>query len=321
MKYLIKCSYLIASISLLFSLESCVKNRNDLATDFGSIQPIVEIRDNISGLGNDAGLSNFGKASLSFPATDDADTASFYVNLASVNVMGKDINVTVAVDQAAIDAYNSDPANTVDFVPMPDSLFSIPQTQVTIPAGLRVALVQVIFHPSKFDASKSYMLPISITDASGLAISGNFGTIYYHSIGNPSAGVYDYVEASPPIRYSYVGVVTYQYPGPYPEPGGGTVDLRPYYPKIASPTDPTTISISYANGFANMLITQDPTTHAITNITLDDAGLASVSNFFVYFSSYDDATKTFHIISHYNNVNTPPNSGNDRIIDETFTKQ
>src|ERR1700730_10284994 len=32
------------------------------------------------------------------------------------------------------------------------------------------------------------MLPVSLTDASGLTISGNLGTIYLHIIGNPLAG-------------------------------------------------------------------------------------------------------------------------------------
>src|SRR5438874_2613745 len=105
MKYLLKCSYLITCISLLFTLGSCVKNRNDLATDFSTIQPLVEIRDNVSGVGNDAGLANFGKAALNF--TSDPDTISFYVNLASVNTMNQDIAVTVAIDPAALTAYNA----------------------------------------------------------------------------------------------------------------------------------------------------------------------------------------------------------------------
>ena len=120
MKYLIKYSYLITCISLLFTLGSCVKDRNDLATDFSTIQPIVELRNNISGVGNDAGLANFGKAALIFAA--DPHVQPFYVNLASVNVRNQELKVTVGVDQAALDAYNADPANTIKYEMMPDSL-------------------------------------------------------------------------------------------------------------------------------------------------------------------------------------------------------
>ena len=40
---------------------------------------------------------------------------------------------------------------------------------------------------------KNYMLPISITTApAGSTISTNFKTIYYHLIGNPIAGLYNW---------------------------------------------------------------------------------------------------------------------------------
>ncbi len=191
MKYILKYSYLITCISLVFTLASCVKNRNDLATDFSNLQPLLEIRDNISGVGNDAGLANFGKASLNFSGdTTDTHTQSFYVNLASVYQLDHDITVTLAVDQAALDAYNADPNNTVKYELFPDSLYSFAQTEATIKAGERVSLISVDFYYTKIDPSRSYMLPISIKDAGGINISGNFGTIYYHVIGNPLAGNY-----------------------------------------------------------------------------------------------------------------------------------
>jgi len=189
MKYLLKYAYFITCISLLSTLGSCVKDRNDLATDFSTIQPIVELRDNISGVGNDAGLANFSKAFLNFAG--DPHVQSFYVNLASVNVRNQELKVTLGVDQNAFDAYNADPNNTTKYEMMPDSLYSFTTTEVTIPSGLRIAKDSIIFYPSKVDPSKNYMLPISITDASGLNISGNFGTIYYHLIGNPIAGSYE----------------------------------------------------------------------------------------------------------------------------------
>ncbi len=180
---------------LLLTFSSCIKDRNTGAPDFSNLQPLVEIRDNISGVGNDAGLAFFAKATLNFPATDEADTVSFYVNIASVNTLSHDLTVTVGVDPNTITTYNGDPTHTVHFEPFQDSSFSLLQTQVTIPAGQRVALVSVVIYPSKIDHTNpttSYMLPISILDAQGVSISGNFGTIYYHTIGNPLAGDYNW---------------------------------------------------------------------------------------------------------------------------------
>ena len=183
----VKLSSLIAGIFLL-TMSACVKDRNEQGTDFSNLQPLVEIRDNISGVGNDAGLANFGKASLNFTA--DPDTVSFYVNLASVNVLNHDVTVTVDVSQDALDAYNADPAHTIKYDLMPDSVYSFIKKDVVIKAGERVDNVSIELYPSKIDPSKSYMLPVSITDAGGINISGNFGTIYYHLIGNPLAGNY-----------------------------------------------------------------------------------------------------------------------------------
>jgi hypothetical protein len=191
MNKILKYSYFFAGFVLFAGMNACVKDRNDLATDFTNLQPLLEIRDNISGIGNDAGLANFSRATLDFSGdTTDTHIQSFYVNLASVNVLNNDVSVTVGVDQAALDAYNADVSHTTKFEMMPDSIYTILNTTVTIAAGERVALVSVQLTPGKIDPSRSYMLPISITDAGDITISGNYGTIYYHIIGNPLAGNY-----------------------------------------------------------------------------------------------------------------------------------
>ncbi len=194
MNKILKYSYFLTGLFLVANLGACVKDRNTNATDFTQIKPLVEIRNNISadgtnvtGPGNDAGLSNFTRASLNFSADS---VVSFYVNLASEYTLTKDIVVTVGVDNAALDAYNGNPANGNKYELFPDSLFTLAQTTATIKAGERVALITVQFYPSKLDPTRSYMLPVSITDAQGTLISGNYGTIYYHVIGNPLAGSY-----------------------------------------------------------------------------------------------------------------------------------
>lgn len=185
MNRILKYSIFSVGIFVMVSIASCVKNRNSLNTDFSNLQPLVELR---TPPPNVAGLLNFGTASLLLAGQPDPDTVLVYVNLASVTALNKDLKVNVDIDNAAMTTYNA--TSTIKYTLFPDSTFSIPQKQVTIKAGQHVAPVNIIFHPDKIDFSKNYMLPISIKDAEGTTISSNFGTIYFHQIGNPLAGPY-----------------------------------------------------------------------------------------------------------------------------------
>ena len=326
MKYLSNYSYLITGISLVFALGSCVKDRNDLATDFSNIQPIVEIRDNISGVGNDAGLANFGKAALNLSA-DHPDTVSFYVNLASVNVMNHDISVTLAIDDAARVAYNADALaadpNAVQYEPLPDSVFSFTQTQTTIPAGLRVGMVSVVFDKSKIpDPVKSYMLPITITDASGLTISGNFATIYYHVIGNPLAGNYlqDF------YRWNDVADTT----GP---PNSTVFEGQPI---PISPESSTTLALpesylqTFTGGFISLSFTNDNGVLSDFSASLNDAtkkGLddqafvVKTAPVLVYYKIVGDASTHYAGSVFRTYMEVVNSSGGNRKLVDQFTKQ
>lgn len=175
----------IAGLFMAACFSSCVKDRNDLNTDFSKLEALMEIRTPVV---NQSGLLNFAAATLFF--SGDPDTVSFYVNLASVNTLNRDITVNVDIDNAALEKYNASNSAGDPYELFPDSTFSFTQKQVTVKAGSRVAMVSVIYYPSKIDPSKNYMLPVSIKDASGINISANFSTIYYHVIGNPLAGNY-----------------------------------------------------------------------------------------------------------------------------------
>lgn len=174
---------LICGVAVAASLGSCVKSR-DGATSFDNLKPIVMIRE--------GGLATFGSQALTFPGTDEADTAYFRVNYAAKNVAPTDITITLGVDDNALAKYNSSLAPTDSpYYKFPDSIYAFNSTSVTVKAGQSFTdLIPVVVYPSKIDPTKNYMLPISITDASGNEISGNFGTIYYHLIGNPIAGAY-----------------------------------------------------------------------------------------------------------------------------------
>ncbi|MEJ7677851.1 MAG: hypothetical protein WKG06_08285 [Segetibacter sp.] len=175
---------------------------------------------------------------------------------------------------------------------------------VLVKAGSRLAKVSIIFYPDKIDPSTSYLFPVSITDASGILISGNLGTVYFHNLGNKNAGAY----AETGTRTNYNGATS----------GGSVasvVDLSGT--KTAAPENTTVIDIDYANlGPSHYIITFNANGTAIASLKVDDDFTASVSNFTIDSFTYDLLTRTIHVISHYTN-----SAGNDRVIDETFVHQ
>jgi len=177
-------SLVLLFTAMVASLSACVKNREG-ETSFSGLKPIIQIPE--------GGLKNFGAGALTFPGTDASDTAWFRINYASTNVASKDVVVKLAFDANAMAAINQNLAPSDQYAKFPDSTYKFTTTQVTVKAGQSYsALVPFVVYPSKLDPTKSYMYPITITDASGNTISGNFGTIYFHVIGNPIAGVYNW---------------------------------------------------------------------------------------------------------------------------------
>ena len=312
----------IMLVSAVVFFSSCVKNRNDGAVDFSQLTPIMQIPE--------GGLKNFAASALLFDASHASDTATFRVNYAATTVAPADIVVTLAVNDAARLAYNA--ANpTGQYEKMPDSLFKFTQTSVTIKAGQSYSdIVKLAVYPNKIDQSKSYMVPISITNASGVNISGNYGTIYYHVIGNPLAGKYDLIGT----RYNYSGQVTYAGPvgasANIPAGFVSTTNLTALSPKTASPIDAQTVTMSFSNlGFGTgfeygYLITGNPTFSAIT-YDFNTAVLSVNSNInkYIVAGSYVPPSPTqkpaFRLITHYNNA--LGGAGNDRIIDEDLKHQ
>ncbi len=315
---------LIGLVTITSILTSCIKERNTGAVDFTQLTPIVQI---VEG-GFTAG--NFKAQTLGFDPADPSDTISFRLNYAATNVAPKDIVVTLSVDPTALAIVNNysaaiKPAPGPVYKLMPDSIFKFTQTKVTIKAGQSYSdLVNFIVFPNKVDPTISYVLPITIKDASGVNISGNFGSIYYHIIGNPLAGSYKLIGT----RYAYTGSIGWSgLPAPYP-PYVATLDLGgPFSPKVASAVNGQTISIDFSNlgssGYS-YLITGDAT-FATATVAYNAAVLggdvikfSAITGYsFIGAGTVANPKPTFRIITHYNNAAT--GAGNDRILDELFT--
>jgi len=190
--------FIIGTIVLLVSLNSCVKDRNASATDFSHLQ-------------NHVVLMNSGSASISasnVAFNSDTTTLTIMANLTSVNPPTSPVKVTIGVDAAQIAAYNA--AHNTEFVVLPDSAYTLATTILTVPAGQQYATTTISFYKSKVDPSLSYMLPISIKDASGNALSSNENTRYFNIIGNPIAGNYmenwrrwNAADTTGPITYNF----------------------------------------------------------------------------------------------------------------------
>jgi Domain of unknown function (DUF1735) len=174
---------LLSVIFLSALLTSCLKDTT-INTDLDTRGTTMMIQY--------SGIEFFSSAAIVTAGKVDPIEASFTVNVANADgiPLPNDLTVTLAVDDAARVNYNALPAPALDYDAIPDSVYSFPVKTGVIKSGKNLLTLKVIFYPAKVDPSKSYMLAISIKDAQGKSIAKNFGTIYYHIIGNPLAGSY-----------------------------------------------------------------------------------------------------------------------------------
>jgi Domain of unknown function (DUF1735) len=217
-------------IVLAVFMTGCLKDHSNV--DFNSSGFIAEISHASITANNapSAGLDYFSAATLPVFSSNDPDTITFDVNIASNNPPTKDISVTVAIDDAKRVTYNG--TSAVLFDAQPDSTFSFTTTTAMIKAGTRIAKFTVIYYPAKIDPTKSYMLPITLTEASGITISGNLSTIYFHLIGNLLAGSYNQEW----IRYNTAAQT------------GTPVADQDVSPGIFVPVSPTEIEVTSGTG-------------------------------------------------------------------------
>src|SRR5450631_1864461 len=100
----------ILSFAIALIGSSCVKSV-DGRTDFSNLKPTVLIPE--------GGLANFGLDAILFPPTDDVDTAWFHANYAATDVAPVDEVITLAIDDAALAAYNA--LGGAQYAKFPDS--------------------------------------------------------------------------------------------------------------------------------------------------------------------------------------------------------
>ena len=270
--------------------QSCVKSVSG-RTDFENLAPTV--------LMSDGGIANFNANALLFPPTDPADTTYFHLEYASTTTAPQDEVITIAIDQAALDAYNAQGGN--QYAIFPDSIYSFTTTSVTIPKGNNYSAgIPLIVFPDKINLLDNYMLPISIKTApAGSTISANYTTIYYHLIGNPIAGLY----SQEWIRYNTATMT------------GTPAYDQDLSPGVFAPLDGTTISVTSGTGTV-YVVTFTNTGGVLSNFqaTIDPA---SVTGGIVITGgptvvTADPATKTYVFNFTYNNSAGSPRNITDK---------
>jgi Domain of unknown function (DUF1735) len=334
MKYLKISKYAGLSILTLVLFFACKKVKTDEPIGDGG-QQIIRIMKYGS-----KEAAPFSASALTLDLSLPTYDFQCVLEYSSSQVPTSDVTVTVAYDAAALSAFNAaQPAGGIIYIPMTATQYSILNTTTTIRAGQAISEpITIRFRPDQLDPSKSYMVPISITNIAGapanVVKAPASSTAYLHVIGNPLAGTYqDYGQ-----RFNYTGTVAWPggpaaglglatAPGvPSVLPPAGITGTTVYnFTNNCSPVDAQTVSMSMGNvpdpagGLALYYITGNATFSAIT---FDHSGTfnSGYSNILRYVRGYVPPTPTqkpaFRLVTHYNN--TTGAAGNDRIIDETF---
>ena len=224
----------ISGVAMLI-IASCTKPVSGY-TDFTKVSDFVVLKD--------GGLTNFGLTA--YNRGSDTVNLTVRVDLASVASSSSPTPVTIAINNTAIATYNT--ANPQPgYVTLPTANFKLLSTTLTIPAGQHYAETTLQVYTKGLDPAVSYMTPVSIVEASGKNLSGNLNTLYFHTIGNPLAGQYNWTFR----RWSGTTDTT--------KPNNGTTFID--VPTAISPLGPTDLLFpeSYLNTFVD----------AAAGITLD----------------------------------------------------
>jgi hypothetical protein len=155
--YTVKSWPLMAGVVLLsaFCLPSCLKS-GPYNYNFAGVGASVDLPL--------AASNSNGVAPFTFQT--GSNTFPVYADLASPATLSKSTSVTLMVDSAYLNSYNSN--NGTNYTLLPDSDYAISTLALSIPAGQRLDSALVTFNVARVDTSSaiSYVLPISISSAS-----------------------------------------------------------------------------------------------------------------------------------------------------------
>jgi hypothetical protein len=162
------------------TFSSCLKN-SKYYTDFSNNPASIDLPLAASTIN--------GITAFSYPPTVATVTLPIYVNVASTNPLNKSVSATLGIDSVGLNSYNT--SNGTNYVTMPDSVYTLSSTSVTVPAGKRLDSVTVTINLAKLDLSTPYVFPITIVNASVPIEQWNH-LFYYVAVKNQWDGIYSY---------------------------------------------------------------------------------------------------------------------------------
>lgn len=192
MKYLKISKYVGLSIFALVLFYSCKKIKTDEPIGDGG-QQIIRIMT----FGSKEALP-FAKSAVTLDLAQPSYDLQFVLEYSSSQVPTSDVTVTLGFDAAALTAFNAaQPAGGIIYLPLTAAQYSLPATTTKFRAGQGISEPFTIrFYPNQLDPSKSYMIPISITNIAGapggIVKAPASSTAYFHIIGNSLAGKYSW---------------------------------------------------------------------------------------------------------------------------------
>lgn len=318
----------MALLAIVFATSSCLKDEDYDNQQYGTIlsgtpaSSLKSVRILEGGIdGGDIRRSQLAFANTTAALDSSSFSIAYFDNKSLSPVAPATITVTLGKDPGFIATYNASQA--IQYELMPDSLFSIPTLTTTIAAGQQFSQpLKIYFKPIKFNSAKIYMLPIKIltaTGVDGVTIQANYAYIIFSKIGNPIAGTYTVVGT----RYNCTVTGDQGYAGG-PIPANFVTATIPS-PKVLDVVSPTVTTTYVANLGAGTNrdyffdINPSATTIQDIGISLTPSFDAGISNVRWLTKTYDPVTKKITLLWTYNNQ--PGGVGNDRIIQETMTKQ
>lgn len=289
MKKLLFYSFVIGGLAA--SMTGCLKD-DEHFTDFTNVGAVAEIPSSaFYGIEDNQGL----------PIQTTPVSYTFDVNVASPTPPTQDVNITLTVDKAALDAYNAADTSR-HYQLLPASLYQVSSLTATVKAGTRLAPVVLSFFsgstqvpdPTAYN-NANYALPLKITSASNnVAVSSNYGSkIIFLKIKNQYDG-----------DYHAVGTFT------HPTAGPRKIDRD----KTLTTVDLNTVSTEYADlGGNNYLMWLR--VNADNTVTIIPKGATPSTSSQVGVNKYDPATHAYTLNYKY------PGAGGDRVVTEVITRK
>ena len=287
MKNIIRNTVLVSLMMACISFfTACLKDDANYK-DFSAVGTVIELLDADPALGLTTSALTFSKTPVDI---------STRVNVAAPYPLTSSLNVTLSIDKAAFATWKKVNADTT-YELLPDSSYTVPSASVTIPANTSVASFVVKVNSSKIDLTHSYVLPVSIADASGQNISGNFKTILYAiTVKN----IYD-------GDYLVTGTLDRQ---------GKPTDAINETDHLSTVSGNTSSAIAPFFGNSGIVINVQVNADNTVTVTPSAAAIVDIRGTVGKTSTYDPAKKQFHLYYGYKN-----GSGLTRIFDVIYTAQ